>query len=95
MLTVSLNRAFVPRSMSALAKPRALLSCLFLLAKFIAVNSASVWCWGSMAGTVKYADNSSARFLSSSEKDVSSVAVPTSALRESSIDIARTYWPAV
>lgn len=41
-LTVSLNFAFVPRSISAFAKPSALPNCLFLFARFIAENRAKV-----------------------------------------------------
>lgn len=44
VLTVSLNLALVPRSISAFAKWSTLPSCLFLLAKFMAENHARVWC---------------------------------------------------
>lgn len=42
ILTFSLNLAFVPRSMSALAKPSALPCCLFLFARFMAEKRAKV-----------------------------------------------------
>jgi len=93
--TFSLYFALVPFSINAFAKPRALLSCLLRLARFIAVNSAKVRWLASISGTVKYAESSRTRFRLSSGKLERSVALPAILLRVSSIDMARAYCAAV